>query len=302
MNEEPLFDFAVPDDLLREAVQHARDPDVIADVTLMPGTGDGKPPPLLGILRDSGYAPLVLMTVAAVIPGTFGNGINLIGHNLEVSFHMSNAALGAVAFVAQVVPAALGRAAGAVGRPREPQVVAGVALLIFAVFGSAMALSPNVWAFAFLYLAASVGHGVNNTVHNSYLSDAYPDRGRGRIFSWHNLSDPISQTIGILHLRLRGDGGPQLALRPSARAWPAFPMGFALFTLARAREGGQREQPHPQGLGHGPAFPAGEGAPGPAGLGHDPAPAHPVALLRAGGGGHPRLRRHRFAACSATSS
>ena len=61
-----------------------------------------------------------------------------------------------------------------------------------------MALSPNVWAFAFLYLAASVGFGVNNTVHNSYLSDAYPTEGRGRIFSWHHLSDPISQTIGIL--------------------------------------------------------------------------------------------------------
>jgi hypothetical protein len=42
-----------------------------------------------------------------------------------------------------------------------------------------MALSPNVWAFAFLYLAASVGTGVNNTVHNSYLSDAYPTEGGG---------------------------------------------------------------------------------------------------------------------------
>ena len=58
------------------------------------------------------------MTAAAMIPGTFGNGINLIGRNLEESFHMSNAGLGAVAFVAQVVPAAVGRAAGAVGRPR----------------------------------------------------------------------------------------------------------------------------------------------------------------------------------------
>ena len=179
MNEEPLFDFAVPEDLLRAAVQHARDPDVIADVALMPGTGEGKPPALRGILRDSGYAPLVLMTVAAVIPGTFGNGINLIGHNLEVSFHMSNAALGAVAFVAQVsqllwaVPLALWADRG------SRKLVAGVALLIFAVFGAAMALSPNVWAFAFLYLAASVGTGVNNTVHNSYLSDAYPDRGAG---------------------------------------------------------------------------------------------------------------------------
>ena len=32
VNDEPLFDFAVPDDLLREAVAHATDPDVIADV------------------------------------------------------------------------------------------------------------------------------------------------------------------------------------------------------------------------------------------------------------------------------
>jgi ABC-type branched-subunit amino acid transport system ATPase component/sugar phosphate permease len=61
-----------------------------------------------------------------------------------------------------------------------------------------MGLSPNVWWFVFLYLIASIGFGVNNTVHNSYLSDAYPTEGRGRIFSWHNLSDPLSGTIGLL--------------------------------------------------------------------------------------------------------
>ena len=61
-----------------------------------------------------------------------------------------------------------------------------------------MAFASNVWAFTFLYLLASVGFGVNNTVHNSYLSDAYPTEARGRVFSWHNLSDPLSQTLGIL--------------------------------------------------------------------------------------------------------
>jgi ABC-type branched-subunit amino acid transport system ATPase component len=35
-------------------------------------------------------------------------------------------------------------------------------------------------------------------VHNSYLADAYPTEGRSRIFSWHYLSDPIAQTVGIL--------------------------------------------------------------------------------------------------------
>ena len=177
MNDEPLFDFAVPDDLLREAVAQVTDPDVIADIAVMPGTGEGKPPPLLGILRGSGYAPLVLLTAAALVPGTFGNGIGLIGSNLETSFHMSNAALGAVAFIAQVsqllwaVPLALWADRG------SRKLVAGVALIIFAVFGSPMALSPNVWAFAFLYLAASVGPGSTTRCTTRTSPTPTPPRG-----------------------------------------------------------------------------------------------------------------------------
>ena len=107
MADDPLFDFAVPHDLLQEAVAHVQDPAVVADLAVMPGTGEGKPPPLVGILNQSGWAPLVLLTAAALVPGTFGNGISLIGRNLETSFHMSNAALGAVAFIAPGVPAAV---------------------------------------------------------------------------------------------------------------------------------------------------------------------------------------------------
>ena len=51
MPDEPLFDFAVPDDLLREAVEQVSDPEVVADIDVMPGTGEGKPPPLIGILQ-----------------------------------------------------------------------------------------------------------------------------------------------------------------------------------------------------------------------------------------------------------
>src|ERR1700683_1516813 len=208
----------------------------------MPGTGEGKPPPLLGILRSSGYAPLVLMTAAALIPGTFGNGIGLIGRNLENSFHMSNAALGAVAFIAQVsqllwaVPLALWADRG------SRKMGAGISLLLFAAFGSLIAILPNVWAFAFLYLAASIGTGVNNTVHNSYLADAYPTEGRGRIFSWHNLSDPLSQTVGILLF------GYVVTVSHDWRygllvALAGIPLGFALFTL-REPEKGANESSH----------------------------------------------------------
>ncbi len=195
---QALFAFAVPDELLKEALAKSRHKEAVADVALMPGTGEGKPPPLMGILRTGGFAPLVLLTLGAIVPAIFGNGINLIGNNLEKSFHLRDAGLGAVVFVVSVaqllwaVPLALWADRG------SRKVVAAVALLVFAVVAPLMALSPNIWWFTFLYLIASVGSAVNLTVHNSYLADAYPTEGRSRIFSWHYLSDPIAQTVGIL--------------------------------------------------------------------------------------------------------
>jgi ABC-type branched-subunit amino acid transport system ATPase component/sugar phosphate permease len=237
-----LFDFTVPDELLQEAVAKHRDKEAVADVAMMPGTGEGKAPPLVGILRRYGFAPLVLLTAAAIVPGTFGNGIAIIGKNLEQSFHIHNAALAAVTFIAQVaqllwaVPLALWADRG------SRKVVAAVALLVFAVFASLMAFSPNVWAFAFLYLAASIGTGVNNTVHNSYLSDAYPTESRGRVFSWHNLSTPLSQTVGILIFGL---------VVTAAHNWrygllvalAGIPLGLALFTI-REPDKGANEASH----------------------------------------------------------
>jgi ABC-type branched-subunit amino acid transport system ATPase component/sugar phosphate permease len=236
MSEGALFEFTVPDELLKEAVTRLPDPEAVADIGLIPGTGEGKPPPLVGILRSYGYAPLVLLTVAAIVPSTFGVGINLIGNNLEKSFHLSDAGLGAVAFVASVsqflwaVPLALWADRG------SRKVVAAVALLIFCVFGMLMGLSPNIWWFVFLYLLASLGVSVNQTVHNSFLSDAYPTEGRSRVFSWHYLADPIAQTVGILIFG---------AIVSATHDWrwglvvagAGIPIGLALFSLHEPDKG-----------------------------------------------------------------
>jgi ABC-type branched-subunit amino acid transport system ATPase component/sugar phosphate permease len=242
MADEALFDFAVPDELLKEVVARSNDPKVVAALDVMPGTGEGKPPPLINILRHSGYAPLILLTMAAIVPGSFGNGIALIGTNLEHSFHIHDAALGAVTFVAQVaqllwaVPLALWADRG------SRKVVAAVALLVFSIFAPLMGLAPNVWAFAFLYLIASVGYGVNNTVHNSYLADAYPTEGRGRVFSWHNLSDPLSQTIGILIFGFIVTVGHDWRYG-TLIALAGIPIALSLFTL-REPDKGANESSH----------------------------------------------------------
>jgi len=236
MADQVMFDFAVPDELLKEVVAKSSDPETVAALDVMPGTGEGKPPPLVGILRQNGFSPLVLLTAAALVPGSFGNGISLIGNNLEQSFHIHDAALGAVTFSAAVaqllwaVPLALWADRG------SRKVVAAVALLVFSVFAPLMALAPNVWAFTFTYLIASVGFGVNNTVHNSYLSDAYPTEGRGRVFSWHNLSDPLSQTVGILVFDIVATIGHNWRWGLLI-AVVGIPIGFSLFTLHEPDKG-----------------------------------------------------------------
>ncbi|HMK99518.1 MAG TPA: ATP-binding protein [Acidimicrobiales bacterium] len=195
---EALFAFAVPDELLKEAVAKSRHAEAVADMKLMPGVGEGKPPPLVGILRSSGFAPLVLLTLAAVVPGTFNNGVNLVGNSLEKSFHLSDSGLGALVFVVSVAQLVWAVPLAVWADRRSRKVVAATALLIFSVVGPLMGLAPNVWWFLFLYLIVSVGSGVNQTVHNSYLADAYPTEARSRVFSWHYLSDPVAQTAGIL--------------------------------------------------------------------------------------------------------
>ena len=197
MAEGALFDFTVPDELLQEAVSRHRDPTVVADLAMMPGTGEGKPPPLIGILRAGGYAPLVLMTVAAFVPGSVFNGLSVLGPNIRASFHLSLAGLGAVGFVAAVAQVAWGVPVAIAGDRGNRKLVVAATLLVFAVVAPFMGLAPNVWWYVFLLMIASVTFGTSDTVMNSYLADAYPTQARARVFAWRNISDPLAQTVGV---------------------------------------------------------------------------------------------------------
>ncbi|HVC71099.1 MAG TPA: ATP-binding protein [Acidimicrobiales bacterium] len=196
--EQPLFSFVVPDELLAEAVSKSRDKEAVADVAMMPGTGEGKPPPLLGILRQGGFSPLVLLTAATLVTGTITNGLGILGPEIKSSFHLSDAGLGAVFFVGAVAQIAWGMPVAVFADRGSRRNVAAVTLLIFSATVPFMALVHNVWPFVFLYLLAAVGLGTSDTVHNAYLADAYPTQGRARVFTWHQMGDPVSQTVGIL--------------------------------------------------------------------------------------------------------
>ena len=158
----------------------------------------GKPPRLWGVLQKFGVAPLVLLTIAALIPGTFSNAIGTLAPDIQRSFRLSDTGLGAVAFVGGVAQIAWGLPVAVWADRGSRKVVAAVTLLIFSCTVPFMLMAQNVWPFVFLFMLASIGLGTSDTVHNAYLSDAYPTQARARVFAWHNLADPLSQTLGIL--------------------------------------------------------------------------------------------------------
>ena len=162
-----------------------------------------------------------------------------------------------------------------------------------------MALSRNVWPFTLLYILAAVGYGTSDTVHNSYLADAYPTQARARIFAYHNVSDPISQTVGIFIVGLiaaaTGDWRWALLLA----AVRASPWRIALLFIREPAKGANESSHILQAAGHGHRQPTGVRAQGAAGPGGETAAADPLALLRAGRRRHPRVRRVRASRCSA---
>ena len=259
---------------------------------MMPGTGEGKAPPLIGILQKYGYAPLVLLTAAAMVPGTFGNGIAIIGKNLEASFHIHNTAPGRDRLRGPGGPAAVGGAPGPPGRPGQPQ--AGgrrgtVRLRRLRLADGDLAQRVGLR----LLVPGGVG-GLGGEQHRPQLVSVrrLPDREpRAHL----QLAQPGHTALGHGRdplLRLHRHRRPQLALRPAGGS-RRHPPQLRPPHHSRARQGGQRGQPHPQVLGHGRPVPAGEGAPGAPGAGGHPPAADPLPLLRAHRRGHPGLRRHR---------
>jgi len=234
--ELPVFGFTVPDELLKEAISRSRDPEAIADLALVPGTGTGRPPPMLGVLRAYGATPLVLLSVAALVTGTISNGIGLLGPEIQKSFHLSDAGLGAVTFVAAVAQIGWGLPVAVAADRGSRKVAAALTLIAFAVLVPLMALCRNVWPFALIYILAAVGYGTSDTVHNSYLADAYPTEARARVFAYHNISDPISQTLGIFVVGViasaTGDWRWSLLL-----AAVGIPVGIALLFIREPAKG-----------------------------------------------------------------
>ena len=195
--QEPLLSFTVPDDLLKAAVASSNAEEAVADLQMMPGVGEGKPPPILGILKSYGWAPVSVMTLAALVVATLDSGLGVLAPDIQRSFHINDAELGAAIFAASAAQIAVGLPV-ALASDRGSRVrVAAFCLLVFAIAVPLQGLSESIWLFVLFGIISAVGKAPNQTTHLSYLSDWYPPEARARIAAYQRGHEPVARTMGV---------------------------------------------------------------------------------------------------------
>jgi ABC-type branched-subunit amino acid transport system ATPase component/sugar phosphate permease len=195
--DAPLLSFAVPDDLLQAAVASQHAEEAVADLKLMPGVGQGKPPPMLKILRRYGFAPVTLLTLAAFVVALWDSGLGVLAPDIQRSFHASDTALAAALFASNAAQIGVGLPV-ALASDRGSRVrVAAFCLFVFAIAVPLQGLVDNIWLFAVLGILGAVGKAPNQTTHLSYIADYYPPEARARAAAYQRGHEPVARTLGV---------------------------------------------------------------------------------------------------------
>jgi ABC-type branched-subunit amino acid transport system ATPase component/sugar phosphate permease len=241
-DEGPLLSFAVPDDLLQAALASSHAEEAVADLKLMPGVGEGKPPPMLNILRRYGFAPVTLLTLGAFVVAMLDSGQGVLAPDIQRSFHASDTALAAAVFAASAAQIGVGLPV-ALASDRGSRVrVAAFCLFVFAIAVPLQGLVGSIWPFALLGIIGSVGKAPNQTTHLSYIADYYPPEARARAAAYQRGHEPVARTLGIA---ITG------AVAAAAGTWRwamalavlAIPVGLGILRL-REPEKGKHESDH----------------------------------------------------------
>jgi ABC-type branched-subunit amino acid transport system ATPase component/sugar phosphate permease len=232
----PLLSFAVPEDLLREAVAASNAEDAVADLQMMPGVGEGKPPPMRAILKGFGWAPVTYLTLAAFVVAVLDSGFGVLAPDIQRSFQINDAELGAAVFAASAAQIGIGLPVALASDRGSRVKVAAICLFIFALVVPLQGWVTSIWLFAFFGIVSAFGKAPNSTTHLSYLSDWYPPEARARVAAYQRGHEPVARTLGVAMM-----GG--LAAAAGSWRWATllalfgFPVGVLILRLKEPKKG-----------------------------------------------------------------
>jgi len=164
---------------------------------LLPGVG-GEALGLRETVAVGGVGLLAVLSVLNLLDYAGSAALSVLGPDIQRSLGLSDTGLGVVAslaaltFVIGAIP--LGILGDRVRRTTLTAACASVAAVATLLTGAVQA----VWQLAALRLVTGAGQASILPVNSSLLADAYPVRGRAKVFSVHNLMPSLGYVVGPL--------------------------------------------------------------------------------------------------------
>ncbi len=164
---------------------------------LLPGVG-GESLSLRETVAAGGLGLLLVLSLLNLLDYAGSAALSVLGPDIQRSLGLSDTGLGVVAslaaltFVVGAIP--LGILGDRVNRTRLTAASASVAAVATILTGTVQA----VWQLAAARLVTGAGQASILPVNSSLLADAYPLRGRAKVFSVHNLMPSLGYVLGPL--------------------------------------------------------------------------------------------------------
>jgi ABC-type branched-subunit amino acid transport system ATPase component/predicted MFS family arabinose efflux permease len=225
--------------------------DVVAPAELPPRVGDdeGLPPSAAGSrdeaslkesLRTGGSRTVLVLSGLAVVDAADNAAFGILAPDIQDSLGLSTTVITVVAALAGFTVFLAALPLGLLGDRMRRTVIAGISTLVWAGASVLTSVAQGAFQLVVIRILSGLGKANEGPIQGALLADAYPPRGRGKIFAIHRAGTPIGIMVGPALL----GGVASYAGGPDGWRWaflvmavPAVLLGIATLLLPEPRRG-----------------------------------------------------------------
>jgi len=222
--------------------------DVLAEPQLPPPveqpTGLPPGPQDEGTLKEAfasgGRRTVFVLSGLALIDSADNAAFGILAPDIQDSLGLGTTMITVIAALAGFTVFVAALPLGVLGDRFRRTLIAGVSTLLWAGASVLTAAAQAAWQLVIIRVLSGIGKANDGPIHGSLLADAYPPRGRGKMFAIHRAGQPIGILIGPALLGLvasqaGGDEGWRWAF--AAMAVPAILLGLVTLFLPEPKRG-----------------------------------------------------------------
>ncbi|WP_275559354.1 MFS transporter [Streptomyces sp. 5-6(2022)] len=151
-------------------------------------------------LRESfqigGRRTIFVLSGLAVLDAADNAGFGVLAPDIRESLRLSTTTITVIGALAGFAVSIAALPLGVLGDRMRRTAIAGVSTLLWAVASVLCSVAQVAWQLVLIRTLSGIGKANEGPVQSALLTDAYPPRGRGKIFAIHRAGLPVGILLG----------------------------------------------------------------------------------------------------------